>query len=116
MTPLWLAVAGGLGAGTRYSVDLWMRSRVSHRWPWSTLLINVTGSFALGLLAGTDAGGTWRTVVGTGFLGGYTTFGTASVEAAHLVIDRRYAAAAVNALTMLVVGVAAAACGYVLAS
>jgi CrcB protein len=118
MTPLWLALAGGLGAGTRYLVDLWVRPRVSPRLPWSTLLINVTGSFALGLLVGTatgtGTGETWRTVVGSGFLGGYTTFSTASVETAHLVLDRRHAAAAVNAATMLVVSVAAAAGGYAL--
>lgn len=116
MTPLWLALAGGLGAGSRYSLDLWLRPRVSSRLPWSTLLVNVTGSFALGLLVGTGTGtgDAWRTVLGVGFLGGYTTFSTASVETAQLVLDRRYAAAAVNALTMLVLGVAAAACGYVL--
>lgn len=114
MTPLWLALAGGLGAGTRYALDLWVRPRVSSRLPWSTLIINVTGSFALGLLVGSGADDTWQTVVGTGFLGGYTTFSTASVETAHLVLDRRYATAAVNALVMLTLGVAAAAGGYVL--
>ena len=114
MTPLSLALAGGLGAGTRYVVDLWVRPRVSSRLPWSTLLINVTGSFALGLLVGAGAGATSHAVLGTGFLGGYTTFSTASVETAHLVLDRRYAAAAVIALVMLTVSVAAAAGGYAL--
>ena len=114
MTPLWLALAGGLGAGARYQLDLWVRPRVSSRLPWSTLLINVTGSFALGLLVGAGADDTWHAILGTGFLGGYTTFSTASVETAHLVLDRRYAAAAVNALVMLTVGVAAAAAGYAL--
>ncbi|MCL8251520.1 CrcB family protein [Aeromicrobium fastidiosum] len=114
MTPLWLALAGGLGAGTRYLLDLWARPRVSARLPWSTLLINVTGSFALGLLVGVGADDTWRTILGTGFLGGYTTFSTASVETAHLLLDRRHAAAAVNAVVMLTVSVAAAAGGYAL--
>ncbi|MET0821428.1 MAG: CrcB family protein [Aeromicrobium sp.] len=114
MTPLWLALAGGLGAGTRYVVDLWVRPRVSPRLPWSTLLINVTGSFALGLLVGSGAGTTPHAIIGTGFLGGYTTFSTASVETAHMVLDRRYAAAAVNAVVMLTVSVAAAAGGYAL--
>jgi CrcB protein len=82
--------------------------------PWSTLLINVTGSFALGLLVGAGTDDTWRAIAGTGFLGGYTTFSTASVETAHLALDRRYAAAAVNALVMLTVSVAAAAGGYAL--
>lgn len=116
MTPLLLAVAGGLGAGARYGVDLWVRPRVSTVLPWSTLLINVTGSFALGLLVGLGPSDIWLTVMGTGFLGGYTTFSTASVETAHLVIDRRYATAAANAVVMLTVSVAAAAGGYLLGS
>jgi CrcB protein len=114
MTPLLMAAAGGLGAGSRYLLDLWVRSRVTSGIPWSTMLINVTGSFALGLLLGLGPGDTWHTVLGTGFLGGYTTFSTASVETVRLVIDRRHTAAAVNALAMLGLGVAAAAGGYAL--
>jgi CrcB protein len=116
MTPVWLSLAGGLGAGTRYLLDRWMRPRVSSRLPWPTLLINVTGSFALGLLVGTGAGTTSHAIVGTGFLGGYTTFSTASAETAQLLVDRRHAAAAVNAVVMLTVSVAAAAGGYLLGS
>jgi CrcB protein len=112
--PLWLALAGGLGAGSRYLLDRWMRPRVSTRLPWPTLVINATGSFALGLLVGLGTDDTWHTIVGTGFLGGYTTFSTASVETAQLLIDRRHAAAAVNAVVMVTVSVAAAACGYAL--
>lgn len=112
MTTLLMALAGGLGAGTRHSLDAWIRPRTSDRLPWSTLVINVTGSFLLGLLVGLATGDAWLTILGTGFLGGYTTFSTASVETTHLALERRYAAAAVNALVMLVLGVAAAACGY----
>lgn len=115
MTPLLMALAGGLGAGSRYSLDAWMRPRVSSRLPWSTLLINLTGSFALGLLVGASVNSTWLTIAGTGFLGGYTTFSTASVETVHLALDGRYRAAAVNAVAMLTISVAAAAAGYALA-
>ncbi|AWB91639.1 fluoride efflux transporter FluC [Aeromicrobium chenweiae] len=114
MTTLLMALAGGLGAGSRWSVDAWLRPRVSGRLPWPTLLINVTGSFLLGLLVGLATDSTWLTILGTGFLGGYTTFSTASVETVQLAIGRRYAAAAANALVMLVLSVAAAACGWIL--
>ena len=114
MITVLMALAGGLGAGTRYGLDLWVRPRVSAHLPWSTLLINVSGSFALGLLVGLGGSDAWHTILGTGFLGGYTTFSTASVETAHLVIDRRYAAAATSALAMVAVSVVAAACGYAL--
>ncbi|MCW2840705.1 MAG: chromosome condensation protein CrcB [Aeromicrobium sp.] len=114
MTVLLMAIAGGLGAGSRHWLDAWLRPRVSDRLPWPTLLINVTGSFMLGLLVGLGTDSTWLTITGTGFLGGYTTFSTASVETVQLALAGRHTAAAVNALTMLVVSVAAAACGYLL--
>lgn len=114
MTALLVALAGGLGAGSRFSLDAWVRPRVSDRLPWSTLLINVTGSFLLGLLVGLGADDSWRSIAGVGFLGGYTTFSTASVETVHLALDRRYASAAANAVAMLALSVAAASIGYAL--
>ncbi len=114
MTPLLMALAGGLGAGSRYSLDAWLRPRVSPRLPWSTHVINISGSLLLGLIVGLGADDTWHTVLGTGFLGGYTTFSTASVESVHLALDGRYRAATVNAVGMLVLSVAAAALGYAL--
>jgi CrcB protein len=112
MTTLLMALAGGLGAGTRYSLDAWMRPRVSTSLPWSTHLINATGSLLLGLIVGLGVDDSWHTTAGVGLLGGYTTFSTASVETVHLAIDRRYGAAFANAIGMLVVSVAAAALGY----
>ncbi len=112
MNALWVALAGGLGAGTRFVVDAWVRPRVPASLPWSTHLINATGSLVLGLLIGAGSGDSWHTVAGVGFLGGYTTFSTASVETAHLALDRRFGAAFANAVLMLVVSVAAAAAGY----
>ncbi|MEV7395774.1 CrcB family protein [Aeromicrobium sp. NPDC092404] len=114
MTILLMALAGGLGAGTRYSLDTWLRPRVSGRFPWSTLLVNVSGSLVLGMIVGLGADDSWHAILGTGFLGGYTTFSAASVESVHLALDRRYGAAAVNAVGMLVLGVAAASLGYAL--
>ncbi|KRC66603.1 hypothetical protein ASE12_18600 [Aeromicrobium sp. Root236] len=112
MTTLLMAMAGGLGAGTRWSLDAWLRPRVSSTLPWSTHLINISGSLLLGLVVGLGADDTWHTVLGTGFLGGYTTFSTASVESVHLALDGRYRAATVNAVGMLVLSVAAASLGY----
>ncbi|MCW2798702.1 MAG: chromosome condensation protein CrcB [Aeromicrobium sp.] len=114
MIPLWVALAGGIGAGTRFSVDAVLRPRVSTTLPWSTHLINISGSLLLGLMVGLGADDTWQTIAGTGFLGGFTTFSTASVETAHLALDGRYRAAFVNAAGMLVLSVGAAALGYAL--
>jgi CrcB protein len=109
---VWLALAGGLGAGTRHGVDAWLRPRLPATLPWPTVLVNVTGSLALGVLLGAGTSTTWLTVAGTGFLGGYTTFGTASVEAVRLALDGRPRAATTHAVGMLVVAVAAASAGY----
>lgn len=114
MTALLMALAGGLGAGSRYSLDAWVRPRASSRLPWSTHLINITGSLLLGLIVGAGTSESWHTIAGTGFLGGYTTFSAASVETVHLALDHRYGAAAINAIGMLVLSVAAAALGYML--
>lgn len=114
MIPLLIAVAGGLGAASRLVVDGIVRSRVSTTFPWATVLINVSGSFLLGVLVGLGAGDHWQAVVGTGFLGGYTTFSTASFETAGLLLDRRPLAAAANGLGVLVACVAAASGGFAL--
>lgn len=92
MTALWLALAGSVGAITRFVVDGTVRSRWSSEFPWATLLINVTGSLLLGVLTGLvlfhDSPGELRLIVGTGFCGGYTTFSTASFETVRLVQRR----------------------------
>jgi CrcB protein len=109
MTPLifaLVAVAGGLGAASRLLLDGIIRTRVSGRLPWATILINVTGSLALGFLAGLAAGNLVSdasyAIVGAGFLGGYTTFSTASFETVRLLQERKWLASALNGLGVIV--------------
>ena len=75
-----VAMAGALGAPLRYAVERAATARWATTFPLGTFVVNVTGSFALGLVVGLTASGTFdadtRTVVGTGFLGAYTTFST----------------------------------------
>ncbi len=118
MTPLvvlGVVVAGGLGAVARFVVDAVVRGRTSAAYPVGTAVINVTGSFVLGVvtglvLAGVVPGGL-RSVVGTGFLGGYTTFSTASFETVRLVEQGRVRAAVGYGLATLVSTVGVAALG-----
>ena len=112
MIPFWMALARRARRWLPLLVDAFVRPRVSSTLPWSTHLINIAGSLLLGLIVGLGAGDTWHTIAGTGFLGGFTTFSTASVETVHLALDGRYRAAFVNASGMLVLSVAAAALGY----
>lgn len=110
-----VAAAGGLGAVARLVLDGFLRSRIHLNFPAGTTVINVTGSFLLGLVTGwAIAHGLppeWRAILGTGFLGGYTTFSTASYETIRLAQQRRYRAALFNGVGMLLLAVAAAALG-----
>ena len=132
-----LALAGGVGAACRWSVDTAVsrlsgravqdaaagdrqrrRSKVRAlrmprlpwvlRMPWGTVVVNVTACLLMGLLMGWAAGppysGAWAatalTVLGTGFLGGYSTFSTACVEGARLLLAGRWGPALVHAALM----------------
>ncbi|WP_407540096.1 fluoride efflux transporter CrcB [Deinococcus radiomollis] len=85
-----VALGGMLGALARYALTVLLTpllTRTGSAWatlPWATLLINVSGSFALGLIAALAARNVvspeWRTAIGVGFLGAYTTFSTFSVD------------------------------------
>jgi CrcB protein len=111
-----VAVAGGLGASLRLVIDGVVRSLAGARLPWGTLLINVLGSAGLGVLLGFGVGARTALVVGTGLLGGFTTFSTASFESAALVLDKRWTVAILYAVGTLVLSIAAAAIGYFLAA
>jgi CrcB protein len=109
------AVAGGIGAALRFFLDGALKTRTGHGFPYGTAAINLTGSFALGLLTGL-AGNVGLpaevvTMIGVGLLGGYTTFSTASLETVRLAQERRYRAALVNGLGMLIACTAAALLG-----
>lgn len=75
-----LAGAGGVGAGLRYLVDAGVGAFARARFPWGILIVNVSGSFALGVLTGAVAASDLTWILGSGLLGGYTTFSTVAVE------------------------------------
>jgi CrcB protein len=122
---LGVALAGAVGAGTRFVLDgvVRARRRSDSRWsdlPFGTPLINVTGSLVLGLLAGLvlfhGIPSAWQVIAGTGFCGGYTTFSTASFETIRLIQDRRTTFAAINAVGTLALSLVAAGAGLALAA
>ena len=112
MRALLVAVAGAAGALCRFGVG----SAVGERsFPWSTLAINVGGSFALGLLLTVAAGRAWpddvTTPVAIGFLGAFTTFSTFTWEAVSLERADRLALAAGYVALSVALGLVAAAAG-----
>ena len=96
MTALLVALGGGLGAALRFLAG--------HRWdrdlPAGTLLVNVAGSFLLGLLAGTSPGSDAMALLGTGFCGGLTTYSAFAVQT-HALGRRGVAYAALTLLAAL---------------
>lgn len=110
-----LAAAGGFGAASRMLLDEFVTSKISGSIPWGTITINVSGSLALGLLTGLTVGhlvpDPWLLVIGTGFLGGYTTFSTASVETIRLMQQRRWMLSLANGFGTLVASAGAAGLG-----
>ena len=112
---LWVGVGGAIGSSLRYLV--WRLLGVSGGFPWATLLVNVAGSFMLGLLAGIYAGRvspTMRLALFFGFLGGFTTFSTFTSETVVLARTGSAALAFGNVAISVVVGLAAAFAGVLL--
>lgn len=118
MTPLTfllVAVAGGLGAVARFTLDTAIHSRVSARLPWGTIIINLSGSLLLGFITGLTLSAvipeSLHIVLGVGLLGGYTTFSTASYDTVRLLRSRSAFPAVISGLGQLVAATALAGLG-----
>jgi fluoride exporter len=113
MTTLMVAVGGVLGVLARFGIS---RLTLHHEsLVWSTVGINLAGSFLLGLLVAEP----WfsrdvREAVGVGLLGGFTTFSTFSVQVVLEVDAGRPGKAALYVAVSVLGGIAAAAGGYLL--
>ena len=82
-------LGGGVGAALRHGINLGVARMLGTAFPYGTLLINITGSFIMGLVAAYfafkgDASQHWRLFLTTGILGGYTTFSAFSLDVALL--------------------------------
>jgi fluoride exporter len=115
---VWVCVAllGGVGALARFAVDGLVASRAgSFEFPWGTFVVNISGAFVLGLLAGAALHGDALLLAGTATLGSYTTFSTWVFETHRLGEDGSLGVGVLNIVASLVVGVAAAWLGRVIA-
>ncbi|MDX2033479.1 MAG: fluoride efflux transporter CrcB [Blastocatellia bacterium] len=122
MTRLLLVLLGGaLGAGCRYGVSLLVASLIGVRqFPVATFLINVSGSFLIGVLAEwfdarANASPDLRAAILVGLLGGYTTFSSFSLETFNLLRDGAWAKALLYPVASLTLGLLAVWCGVQLA-
>jgi CrcB protein len=117
----WLGLGGALGTIARFWVN-GLVSKYFETFPMGTLVINVTGSFAIGFFATlTDTDGRWlvsptfRTFFMVGICGGYTTFSSFSLQTLNLVRDGEWLYAGLNALSSFALCLIAVWLGHVAA-
>jgi CrcB protein len=110
---VWLGIAllGGVGAIARFLIDGVISRASGSDLPVGTFVINVSGAFALGLVAGLAVTGDALILIGTATLGSYTTFSTWMLETHRLRDDGRFKGALGNAVISLVIGFGAIALG-----
>ncbi|OLR92507.1 fluoride efflux transporter CrcB [Actinokineospora bangkokensis] len=108
MTPLLVALGAAVGAPARYLVDRAVDRWVGTRFPAGTVVVNVVGSFVLGVVAGLPAGPAVSALVGTGFCGALTTYSTFGFDAFRLAREKRVVVAAAYVVGSLVLGLTAA--------
>lgn len=117
MTWLWIALAGGAGAASRFLLDTLIARYNRLNTPLGTIVINVSACFILGLATGAGIDHSlaklWVSIIGTGFCGGFSTFSTASVEGARLFMSGRARAGLIHGGGMLLLGTLAASLGMI---
>jgi CrcB protein len=118
---LWIALGGALGSVGRYAMSGVVADRAGSLFPWGTLVVNVSGSFLIGLLAAlAEPGG--RRYIGPagraffmyGICGGYTTFSSFSLQTLELIRQGDWAKAGANALASFALCMIAVWLGYLL--
>ncbi len=114
--PVWIAVAGlgAVGALARLLVEDLVSSKLPFAWPAGTLVVNLTGTFMLGLIAGLALTGNALVLASGATIGAYTTFSTWMLETHSLGEDDRRPAAIANVLVSVLLGLTAVALGRLL--
>lgn len=120
---LWIAIGGALGSVSRFWVSEVFDRHLGESFPWATLLVNVSGSFAIGLFATlTGLDGRWlvtrafRHFFMVGLCGGYTTFSAFSLQTLNLLRDGHWFYAAANVVLSVILCMVAVWLGHLLAT
>jgi fluoride exporter len=120
MNYLMIGAGGFFGAVTRYAVAAWIGQRWGRTFPLGTFVVNISGSFLIGLLMTllTErfiASPQWRLLLVVGFLGAYTTFATFEYETGALLKDSEWLLGGLNVVCSVIAGFTALKLGEVIA-
>jgi CrcB protein len=122
---LWVAIGGALGSVSRYWLSGFVAARFGETFPWGTLVINVTGSFVIGIFAALAIPegrmDSQSRLFATQFLmigvcGGYTTFSSFSLQTLNLLREREWLYAGGNVILSVILCMIAVWLGYLLGS
>jgi CrcB protein len=109
-----LAIGAGIGAPSRYWLDILLKKKSNSDLPLGTLLINTLGSFVLGLVIHSNKN--TLLLFGTGFAGAFTTWSTFALESHLLIKNKKHQHALLYLFSTLLFGLSAGALGIYLAS
>ncbi|WP_239255702.1 fluoride efflux transporter CrcB [Listeria ilorinensis] len=111
---LLVGIGAAFGGMTRYGLSAFIKRRCPTDFPVATFFINLSGSFLLGFLISSGASEIWQLLLGTGFMGGYTTFSTFKVENIELHLQKKTAVMSSYLLLSYTLGLGCAAVGMFL--
>lgn len=118
MNVLLVALGGAIGSAARYLVGVFIANRFGPDFPWGTFIVNVSGSFLIGVILSLVGGGQLppgaRFFLAVGVMGGYTTFSTYSHETLQLIQGGEFGAATFNTLGQVATGLVGVYLGVVL--
>jgi len=118
MMLLWVMVAGGLGSGARYLIGQWAMAALGASFPYGTMIVNLAGSFALGLVVQLASSGSlspeMRIAIGAGFLGGFTTYSSFNQDTLALMSSGATGTALANLAVTVIGGLTAGLLGMTL--
>ena len=112
----WVALGGAIGSAARYGVNVWSGKLLGTGFPWHTLIVNLAGCLAMGVLTGLMAlklslAHETRAFLTTGILGGFTTFSAFSLDVALMVERKAMLAAGAYAAASVLLSLAAVFAG-----
>lgn len=116
---LWISVGAILGANARYIIGGWAAERWGASFPFGTLIINITGSLALGIFLAYSTDRVLidprhRQLIAVGFLGAYTTFSTYAYESVTLILNGSWGAGLLNLFGSAFLGAVAVLIGIII--